>query len=299
MATRPDPWRKRSPGPGLALIALLLAGIGTGTGLARAEGAEAAGFDAAHRVTFRSGATPVDKFNFDAPHDVIEGYLYRPEGDGPFPAVVLVPDIPGLIPVQKAWALRLAQWGYVALAVDNHSHAPNHTPREISNAHDAYGALRYLSGLPFVAARDVAWIGWGSGGGRAIVGAGLRSDASHSAVPMRWLVSLGPWRFRAGIAFYPSCPGAGQSYYAPLLMLLPGRNARFLDSCRATAERSTAGGERVRITVYPNATHSFDIEGIQRDLYSDIARYEPAATADAIVRVKAFLAAHLGKEDGR
>jgi len=48
----------------------------------------------------------------------LEGYLARPEGDGPFPGVVVIHEIYGLNENIRDIARRFAGVGYVALAVD-------------------------------------------------------------------------------------------------------------------------------------------------------------------------------------
>src|SRR5690242_19946240 len=48
----------------------------------------------------------------------LEGFLARPEGDGPFPAVVVIHEIYGLNENIKDIAQRFAKEGYIALAVD-------------------------------------------------------------------------------------------------------------------------------------------------------------------------------------
>lgn len=45
--------------------------------------------------------------------------LYRPEGNGPFPAVVLLHTCGGIQPHISDWGQRLKESGYVALAVDS------------------------------------------------------------------------------------------------------------------------------------------------------------------------------------
>src|SRR5260370_7499750 len=47
----------------------------------------------------------------------LEGYLARPEGDGPFPGIVVIHEIYGLNDNMKDIARRFADQGYVALAV--------------------------------------------------------------------------------------------------------------------------------------------------------------------------------------
>ena len=48
----------------------------------------------------------------------LEGYLARPEGDGPFPGIVVIHEIFGLNDNMKDITRRFADQGYVALAVD-------------------------------------------------------------------------------------------------------------------------------------------------------------------------------------
>lgn len=258
-----------------------------------------AGFDAAHRVTFRSGATPVDKLNFNAPHDQIAGYLYKPAGEGPFAAVVLGPDLFGPRSLEWVWAQRLVKWGYAVLAVDVYSRDTAKSSI-VTVAHDAYGALKYMAALPYVDARRVAWIGWSHRGGQAIMSSGaLEAGPNNPRQPSTLFVSEGAWRFQAAIAYYPECPGVQKAYYAPVLMLLGGKDLRQLDECVATAKSSTAGGKVMRYKVYREATDLFDVQGVDRDLWGQRVRFDPQAAEDTVVQVKAFLAEYLAPTAGR
>ena len=82
--------------------------------------------------------------------DIIDGYLSKPEGDGPFPAIVHLHGCNGLPKDFKSgadkgyWSEALAAWGYVVLVVDSF------TTRGIEQAcadgatsriADAYGGL--------------------------------------------------------------------------------------------------------------------------------------------------------------
>ena len=54
------------------------------------------------------------------PGDHINGYLAKPGGDGPFRAILVLPDCIGLTPfVRETLTARLASWGYVALVIDS------------------------------------------------------------------------------------------------------------------------------------------------------------------------------------
>src|SRR6266705_5803774 len=60
----------------------------------------------AHMTSFQSG------------NRQLEGYMARPEGDGPFPGIVVIHEISGLNENMKDITRRFVEQGYVALAVD-------------------------------------------------------------------------------------------------------------------------------------------------------------------------------------
>src|SRR5947209_8930811 len=125
---------------------------------------------AAERVHFDSARYEVGPFQLRLarergepisrpPADTIDGYLTKPDGPGPFAAIVLLHGCSGLPDQFKAgkikglWSERLAAWGYVVLAPDSF------TTRGISNTclgepaprdADAFGALTYLPRQPFI-----------------------------------------------------------------------------------------------------------------------------------------------------
>jgi dienelactone hydrolase len=97
------------------------------------------------------------------PGAMLEAYLSRPEGAGPFPAVVSLHGCSGLSHSLRITEARfLNALGYVSLLVDSFA------TRGIIEAcvspfpdryADALGALSYLSKLPFVDATRVALLG--------------------------------------------------------------------------------------------------------------------------------------------
>lgn len=120
----------------------------------------------AEMVTFAGGSGP------------IKGYLARPEGDGPFPAIVLVHEWWGLSDWVKQNANRFAAQGYVALAVDLYGGKATDDPQvahELMRAldqseavNDLKGGVAYLQAQPFVAkGKKLGVIGWCMGGGYA------------------------------------------------------------------------------------------------------------------------------------
>jgi len=54
----------------------------------------------------------------NAPAQRLLGYLAKPDGAGPFPAVIVMHGCDGFNPRMPLVAERLKSWGYVALAIE-------------------------------------------------------------------------------------------------------------------------------------------------------------------------------------
>jgi poly(3-hydroxybutyrate) depolymerase len=98
--------------------------------------------------------------SLDDQRTVLDGYLFRPAGDGRHPAVVFLHGCSGMflpsgaiLPSEFAWAYLLVNRGYAVLMVD--SFGPRHHGEMCSiggfdlniyrnRPKDAYGALAYL-----------------------------------------------------------------------------------------------------------------------------------------------------------
>ena len=224
------------------------------------------------------------------------GRLYLPAGDPPFAAVVLLHGSVGIGSWNDPWAARLRAWGYVVLDVDSmtprglyrHNTGPgltqNGQPQKnvdsFSRSLDAEGARRYLAARDDVEPRRIAVLGMSQGGETAMFA------ISHKRPPDRGDT------FQAAVALYPICfPYAG--FDAPLLVLI-GRADEWVSASRCEANLAqVTRPELVTLKVYDEGHHAFDLEAPARSLYGLTLRYDPQATADALPRVKAFLAKHL------
>ena len=117
----------------------------------------------------------------------IDGIVMKPEGIGPFPAIVVLHGAPGISPpncYQNAQQL-IVGWGYVALVIDSYSaRYPNrgswgrHTFWD--QALDAYAGRKYLTTLPYVDGRRIGVMGWSLGGG-----ATLAAITEEQSLPVR------------------------------------------------------------------------------------------------------------------
>lgn len=217
----------------------------------------------------------------------LAGKLTKPQGNGPFPAVVLLHGCEGIMANRDdLWAERLANWGYVAFQIDSFGpRGQSSICGDISllfsiiaqRVQDAYDAKSYLAGLPFVDRNRIAVMGWSNGGWTTIsIIAQKRNDP-----------------FRSAIAFYPYCEQPLVDLNAPLLILM-GEKDRWCPaiSCSLRMPRGQTKPEVV-LKIYPDSHHGFDAEGHDTNIMGFRLLSNPVAATDAIIQVKTFLARHL------
>jgi dienelactone hydrolase len=258
--------------------------------------------------------------NGATPPTALTGYLFRPAGNGPFPAIVFAHGCYGMFARGNAgnflsrdifWATTMSQQGYVVLMVDSFG------PRQhgemcstsgfdeqlyVKRPRDAYGALAYLQAQPFVQPDRVGIMGWSQGGGVVLLSIRAASLGRPAGLP--------PNRdFRAAVAFYPaSCNDKSHSQpwtsSIPLLVLMgTGDVWTAAGPCQEFLQGVKGRGSPVESVFYPGAYHDFDFPGDQpvrnlpqyttRSGVVPITGTDPVARADALQRVPAFFATYL------
>src|SRR5579871_2307966 len=120
----------------------------------------------AKEVTYKSG------------DETVKGVLYVPEGKGPFPALVAIHEWYGLNDWVKEQASKLADQGYVVLAIDLYRGKVATTPdqaHEIMRGvpedrakRDLHAAFEFLASQSNVKKDRIGAIGWCMGGGYAL-----------------------------------------------------------------------------------------------------------------------------------
>lgn len=235
--------------------------------------------------------------------------LFKPEGDGPFPAVVLA---------QTCGALQsedLAVWVKAALARGLVVHVPNSlrgykqncfhpTPVTAKRRHkDLLDASDALSRLPYVKPQQIFLIGFSQG---AMYGAMLSSAKFVQAV------KPGAQRFAGVVSLYGACffdkghvPGIpfGLRYLhrdldRPFLALMSKGDVETpINGCDGFLAELKAQGKDVAWHVYDQATHCWDCKSLNGLKKKDTAgtaveyRYDEAVTRDSIQRALDFIAA--------
>jgi dienelactone hydrolase len=246
----------------------------------------------------------------------IVGYLFRPRGAGPHPAIVMLHGRAGpyssndnatcttvargvASPCNAAtlskrhvmWGEYWAERGYLALLPDSFGpRGKGHgfgrfthgdPERESVNEKtvrplDAEGALSYLRGRGDVQANRIFLQGWSNGGSTAL-NVMIRQGSNGG--------------FRTALAFYPGC---GRGALLEPKVATSARLAFFVGSddeevspeiCQRVAARSIDAGTSVTIALYPGATHDFDNPGEKRQSVPGNA----AAKADAMTQAIAIV----------
>ncbi len=243
--------------------------------------------------------TPAEMVEFDglsttSRHLTLRGYLRRPDAAAPSPAVVLLHGCGGFPELlDELWGTRTAAWGYVTLTVDSFG------PRGLKNtcrgemtadmAFDPYQALKFLSRQPFVDPRRIIVVGFSQGG--------LLSLSSVERGPVEKTAEN---KFVAAAAFYPVCRAIKGPMTVPTL-ILTGESDDWTpaDACRKLVDgenemgvsRQKGEGIPIRLIVYPNAYHGFDLSNLRAPInyFGHHQEYNKEATDQASEALREFL----------
>ncbi len=217
------------------------------------------------------------------------GYLSRPPGDGPFPAVVIMHGCDHLrLSVKDLWPKRLVRWGHVVLVVDSFTTrnlkdtCRSHLPERVF---DAYGALDFLSKSSFVDIGRVALMGFSAGG-----------TATLDATKIGGNEQLMERKFKAAVAYYPACDANRGNPGVPTLILIGERdNWSRAERCQKSLARLGDDAPPVELDVYKGIYHNFDAPEFTagKRVLGHIEKYDPDAALKSMRSVYAFLGKYL------
>jgi len=231
----------------------------------------------------------------------LQGYLRRPNGTAPSPAVILLHSCNGnWRHIDDRWGKRIASWGYATLSVDSFGPRGINTCRDSASndfTSDASRALHFLAQYPSIDPARIAAVGF-AWGGLSVLASVERSPVEHAS----------PDKFRAAVAFYPPCAGLKGDLTVPALILIGERDdLNSAEECRnLVAGRDGWGISRqkdrdipIKLVVYPDAYHAFDVPvlKIPLELSGHHLEFNQSASDQADVALHEFLDATIGNKE--
>jgi dienelactone hydrolase len=229
----------------------------------------------------------------------LKAQLYRPAGPATGAAIVALHGCGGAFPKRdNAWRDRLVGLGHVMLFPDSFgSRGLSSQCRErqrvaTSNGlrrEDAIAAAKWLAAQPGVAP-GIVLLGWSDGASTTVATARVADDLPKGL-------------FRGFVAFYPGCAVMRTQGYMPAapMLMLHGEADDWTPfaPCREAVAR--IGSPLITLHAYPGAYHDFDapvplkvVHNIPHSQNPDHSIHQgenPAARADALMRVPAWIAA--------
>ena len=200
-------------------------------------------------------------------NEILHAQLYKPDGNGPFPAVIALHGCGGLgghsepiLPRYRDWAEQLLKEGKAVLLPDSYGSRELGPQCRVKERHvlarrervaDILASRRWLVEQPWAARGRISLMGWANGAS-ALLWAVRPQLSSRSVEP----------DFRSAVAFYPDCQvssGLGWSTRVPTLLLIGAKDDVSSPlACRQMIDGAHGRSALARIVVYPGAYHDFD-----------------------------------------
>jgi carboxymethylenebutenolidase len=222
--------------------------------------------------------------SYKSGEESVQGLLYTPEGKGPFPALVVIHEWWGVNDWVKDQAAKLADQGYIALAVDLYRGKVAATPDEAHEimrgvpedraARDLHAAVEFLKSQSNVKKDRIGSIGWCMGGGYSL-NVALEEPTLAAAV-----INYGHLATDADSL---------KKISASILGIFGGQDRGIpVDDVKKFEQTLKQQGKRVEIVIYPDAGHAFQNPNNKTGYRADDA-------ADAWKHTTNFLASMLKK----
>lgn len=228
----------------------------------------------------------------------IKTEVFKPDGPGPFPAVIVLHGSDGVSDNHRRWATRLVSWGYVAIIPDSFNPRGRRSIMTDSTAisgdvrvADVIGAAKWLNDQPYVVRNHIGLIGF-SHGGWTIMRAVQESNHPETS------------GIKGAVAYYPLCDAVSDGGVSIPLLILIGDDDDWTpaERCRTLQKTSLKRPDLTEMVFYPDTYHSFDIPGGTRwvnGLSTDGVRPRRiennlVSTADAEKRTRNFFARVIG-----
>ncbi len=211
----------------------------------------------------------------------VHGVLMKPEGVGPFPAIVLLHGSNGIYPpyCYESKLRHFVESGYVSLLIDSTSaERPTRWMGEYTSedqAQDAHKGRTFLEKLPYVMPERIGVIGWSLGGAAAI------EAVSNNKMTFQMEKET---PFQAAVTLYPICWNMTTGLEAPLLILIGEADSTTPAVLCERMSVTKRNDVEYQIVTYPNMEHMFDFPS---------SYYDEQATLDTYIRSNKFFAKYL------
>ncbi|MFZ5690394.1 MAG: dienelactone hydrolase family protein [Pseudomonadota bacterium] len=216
-------------------------------------------------------AAPPQQIEIPTDDKPLQAVLFRPDGAGPFPAVVALHSCDGLRDKSATllkpvldWGQILTSAGFVVIFPDSYAsrglsqqcsvYPPKIRPDRERLA-DARATRDWLQQQDFVRKDRISLIGWHNGGIAALWAVRPNLEPSDDRPD-----------FRSAVVFYPGCRRLGDTAWStriPTLILIGALdNWTPAKHCEDMAKNARGRSAQVSIVKYKNAHHAFDHDGV-------------------------------------
>jgi carboxymethylenebutenolidase len=230
-------------------------------------------------ASFAASSKPV---SYKSGEESVQGILYTPQGKGPFPALIVIHEWWGLNDWVKEQASKLADEGYVALAVDLYRGKVATTPEQAHEimrgvpedraSRDLNAAFDFLKSQPNVKPDRIGSIGWCMGGGYSLDVALQQPTLAADVINYGHLATD---------------PDALKKINAPILGIFGGKDQGITPAdAKKFEQQMKQQGKKIDVVIYPDAGHAFENP-------NNKAGYRSEDAADAWKRTVNFLASTL------
>src|SRR5580700_171121 len=214
--------------------------------------------------------------------ETVQAVLYTPSGKGPFPAIIVIHEWWGLNDWVKDQASKLADQGYVTLAIDLYRGKVAKTPDEAHEImrgvpedrakRDLHAAFEFLAAQPNVKKDRIGAIGWCMGGGYSLDVALQEPTLAATVINYGHLATD---------------TNSLKAINASVLGLFGGQDRGITpDDVHKFEHALKQLGKQVDVTIYPDAGHGFENP-------NNKGGYRAEDAADAWKRTVKFFAATL------
>jgi carboxymethylenebutenolidase len=222
--------------------------------------------------------------SYQSGDETVHAIVYTPDGEGPFPGILVIHEWWGLNDWIKEQASKLADQGYVTLAIDLYRGKVATTPElahEISRGvpedrakRDLHAAYGFLQLEPKVRKDRMAAIGWCMGGGYSLDVALQEASLTADVINYGHLVTDRESLKKIHAAVLGNFGGQDQG-------ISPNDVKKFQQTLQQD-------GKNVDVKIYPDAGHGFENP-------NNKGGYRAEDAADAWTRTVNFLATTLKK----